>query len=806
MSAAKEQLADGHGVFKSAIGKINPIKRAAIIGEDGQPVFLDDDNSKSDFGQLQHQAKSSLRQDTSADALSMLDDVLNKEKHKNEQVTKQAQENPNQDPQDNPEELPILRADLEIFAGGSDVDGHPFWNVYDPLGSSYYQVNYVGYCIITHWSFCETRAELVERINQHTILEITLENLNEFIGFLNSSFLTRAATPEERARLQIRIERQQKNWLMIAMRYIILRKNIWCPDFMLNATEPYITGFFQSAFFRVIFIIIGVMGFYLFSRQYEAYFATFPSFLTPTGIIFYGVTLVLTKGIHELGHAYTAKACGCRVPAFGMALLVFFPVIYTDVNETWRLSNKWDRIRIAAAGLRAELHVAVFALFLWGFLPAGPLKSACFMLSSATWITSVFINSNPFLRFDGYYIFQELTGIYNLQTRAFLYTKWWQRRLLFGLDKEQPELAPPKRAKFMIIYAWIIWLYRSILFASIAFIAYKRVVKILGIIMMTMQILMIIVRPVVMELLQVYKMRKDLTLNKNIIITSIVLMTLIGIGSYPFPASVKIPVMLRSSQSQLIYAPYPGELVTVNIERDKIIKKDDPLIEVTSDSLDQELKKIKPQLASIELRLSRQAASISDRNLITVLREQREQLLEREKGLLQNKEKSIVKAQYDGIIVDMLPEVRKGLYVNTSKALASLVNPKAVWMEGYINENDLKLIEAGLQGKFIPDSLTRNKVNVHLDRIDSFNSEVIDPRNAALTTLNGGAVLVRGGDKNAVPESAVYRVLFSPNDVNELKAFDRAIRGTVVIKGKGRSFFDGIIRNIQRVFIRESGF
>jgi putative peptide zinc metalloprotease protein len=790
------------------LAKINPIKRAVATDHDGNikrdakgnPEFLDQAPSLSDVNLNPKKIDAA----SSQGALDVVNDALNQEHERNEQIQKQAQANP--DGEEDPEALPILRADLEIFPGGSDVDGHPYWHIYDPLGSSYYQINYVGFCIISHWNFCENREELIERINSHTILEIEKENLDEFINFLTGSFLLRSATPEERAKLQQRIDRMENNWVLKLMKYIIFRKNIWCPDFFLNATEPYVTGFFQSKIFKFIFACITVAAFYLFSRQYEQYFTTFPSFLTPSGIIFYGIMLVITKGIHELGHAYTAKACGCRVPAFGLALLMFFPVIFTDVNETWRLPNKWDRFRIAAAGLRAELHVAVFALFLWGFLPPGPMKSACFVLSSLTWITSVIINSNPFLRFDGYYMFQELTGIHNLQTRAFNYAKWWQRNKLFGLRGEQPELAPPRRSRFMVLYAWTIWGYRFVIFTTIAYVMYQRVFKVLGILMMVLQIGMIILRPIIMEIIQVIKMRKELTLNRNLIITLSVTATLLALGSYPFPTSVKVPVMLRSSQSQLIYAPYPGRLVNVNIDKDKLVKKGEALIEVTSDELDQELKKIKPQLASIELRLSRQAASQSDRSLITVLREQREQLLEREKGLLYNKEKSIITAQYDGKIVDMLPEVREGLYVSTSQALASLVNPAAFWVEGYIDEIDLRLIHAGLHGKFIPESITRNSFDVTLERIDNSNSTVIDPRNAGLVATKGGSILVRSTDKGDEPESAVYRVIFTPTDMEQLLSFDRALRGTVVVKGKGRSFFEGVWRNILRVLIRESGF
>ena len=39
-----------------------------------------------------------------------------------------------------------------------------------------------------------------------------------------------------------------------------------------------------------------------------------------------------------MGHAYTAKRFGCRVPTMGVALLVMVPVLYTDVNDGWKLT------------------------------------------------------------------------------------------------------------------------------------------------------------------------------------------------------------------------------------------------------------------------------------------------------------------------------------------------------------------------------------------------------------------------------------------------------------------------------------
>lgn len=46
------------------------------------------------------------------------------------------------------------------------------------------------------------------------------------------------------------------------------------------------------------------------------------------------MTLAAMKVVHELGHAFTAKRYGCRVPSMGVALLVLVPMLYIDANET----------------------------------------------------------------------------------------------------------------------------------------------------------------------------------------------------------------------------------------------------------------------------------------------------------------------------------------------------------------------------------------------------------------------------------------------------------------------------------------
>ncbi len=166
------------------------------------------------------------------------------------------------------------------------------------------------------------------------------------------------------------------------------------------------------------------------------------------GILYYGISLIFVKSLHELGHAFTAKRYGCKIPSMGIAFLVMFPVLYTDSTNAYALKSKYKRLKIAIAGMKVEIYLALLATFLWSFLPEGPLKSIAFIIATTSWITSLLVNISPFLRFDGYYVLSDWTNTKNLQPRSFATTKWFIRKYILGLEEDEPENLSTSKKRF----------------------------------------------------------------------------------------------------------------------------------------------------------------------------------------------------------------------------------------------------------------------------------------------------------------------------------------------------------------------
>lgn len=133
---------------------------------------------------------------------------------------------------------------------------------------------------------------------------------------------------------------------------------------------------------------------------------------------------LLLKGFHELGHALAywrlAAAEGVHVRSVraGIALMFLLPFPFTNVSGAWRLSSRFRRGAVGAAGMYVESWVALLAVLVWAWSGDPVLRSVAGQVAVVAGATTLLFNLNPLGRMDGYYIFADLIDRPNLGRQA----------------------------------------------------------------------------------------------------------------------------------------------------------------------------------------------------------------------------------------------------------------------------------------------------------------------------------------------------------------------------------------------------
>ncbi|WP_052700711.1 site-2 protease family protein [Methylocucumis oryzae] len=296
-----------------------------------------------------------------------------------------------------------------------------------------------------------------------------------------------------------------------------------------------------------------------------------------------------SKLLHELGHAYTAARYGCRVPVMGLAFMAMLPMPYTDVSDAWRLSSKQQRLAIGAAGMITEIALAIIATFAWNFLPDGPVRSAAFLLSSSTWLITLSVNLSPLMRFDGYYLLSDAWGIENLQARAFAIARWRLRCWLFADNQEPPEILPKATMSKMVVYSYITWLYRLIVFTGLALLVYHFFFKLLGIVLFAVEIVWFIAKPIIAEFKQWRLLAKQaIPLKHPKLIVLSVIFIVVGLIT-PWHDTVYLPAILRAERHTTLYPPQPARIAQVLVTPGQRVTQGQLLFKLESPKLEDDI-------------------------------------------------------------------------------------------------------------------------------------------------------------------------------------------------------------------------
>jgi putative peptide zinc metalloprotease protein len=693
--------------------------------------------------------------------------------------------------------LPELREEIVLHPGPTALDGSPTWTLHDPARNQFYRLGWREFEMLSRWD-SGNPANLIARLRRETTLEVEQEDVEDVVKFLALHSLLASRTAEGTRQLLARAARYRQHWAMWLLKnYLFLRMPLFRPDHWLDRIYPRLAWLFSPAFRNTV-IALALLALYLVARRWDAFIDTFTYLFSIEGAVYFALALSAMKVVHEMGHALTAKRYGCRVPSMGVALLVLWPVLYTDVTETWKLVSRRQRLAVGLAGVTAELVFAVFATLAWSFLPDGPMRGAAFILATSSWISTLLLNLSPFMRFDGYFVVSDWLEMPNLHARAFAIARWWLREQLFGLGEPPPEEMPPGRRRFLIVFSFATWLYRVSVFLGIAVLVYHFAIKALGIAMGAVEVGYFLVRPIWMEMQALWKLRDRLRFNVRTLATLAGLAGIVLLLAVPWRSSVEAPALLRSASVEAVFAPADGGQVSaVRVKNGEIVAKG-----LVSPDLAYQLSQARSDVTLIEWQLGIQSVAPTLLAKSMVAAHEYEAALATWRGLADQVAKLEVKAPIAGKVIDLSEELRPGEWVAANERLLAVMQPDRAQIEAYVSEADLARIGVGTRAQFHPENGWGDPGDAHVVRIERANARVL--AEPYLASRFGGGIPVREMRSNElVPESAVYRVMLEPDGTPS--APERVLRGHVMLSGAPESLAARAWRRVVAVAIRESG-
>ncbi len=348
--------------------------------------------------------------------------------------------------------------------------GTTWYVVDDGVGRRAHRFTWAAYMLIGRMDGQRTLDEIWHELVQELEDEApTQDEVIGILGQLHSADLLRSDSSPDTAELLERHGKQRKQLLSQNLKSpMSLRIPMIDPDAFLNRTIGYVRPFL-GLFGLILWFAIVIPAVVLAGMHWGELTENLSDrILAADNLLILAITYPVVKALHELGHGYLAKAYGREVREMGLMFLVFFPVPYVDASGAAALRSKYQRALVGAGGMIVETMVAGIAMYVWLLVEPGFTRAVAFNVMAIAGVSSLLVNGNPLLRFDGYYILADLIEIPNFGTRANKYLAHLIDRYIFRTHSTEPFAATRGERIWFLIYAPLSFVARMVMLFGIA--------------------------------------------------------------------------------------------------------------------------------------------------------------------------------------------------------------------------------------------------------------------------------------------------------------------------------------------------
>ncbi len=539
-------------------------------------------------------------------------------------------------------------------------------------------------------------------------------------------------------------KRQQHERRLVRKRSVMnplaIRVPLLDPDRFLNRLLPWVRPLFSRIGGVVWLLLVGMAGLLAMLNFPALSVALDQDILSPGNLVMMLLMFIVIKAVHEFAHALTVKMWGGEVHEMGITLLVLAPVPYVDASAAWGFRDKYKRVLVGAVGVLTELFIAALALYVWLAVEPGLIRDAAFNAMLIGSVSTLLFNANPLLRFDGYYVLQDLIEIPNLYSRSSRYLLYLIQRYLFGLSHVRSSVTAPGERVWFLFYGVSAFLYRLVIMVVIVLFLAEEYLFI-GVALGTWAVFMQLVMPMVRGIR--FLSNSPLLSGKRsraLAVSSVVVFGFAA-GLFILPVSLTTHaegVVWVPEQAQ-VFAGTDGFVSEVMVSSGSRVEPGTLLLQMHAPFLETRIAKLEARYRELQIH---QAADHLKHRVQSAITQEEMVAVQAELDLMRERYSNLeVRSEASGTFV--LPDelILHGRYLHQGQLIGYVIKPEHLLVRSVIPQSSIGLVRQQVE-----------KVEVRLaERLDrSVESGILRETPAGSTHLPSRALGVAGGGDIAV--------------------------------------------------------
>ena len=571
---------------------------------------------------------------------------------------------------------------------------------------------------------------------------------------------------------ETRSRQRRQRWLLP----LAIKWALWDPDRFLTQTRPLWHALMRPVVGMFCVVLMCVAGL-LAVELTDALAAHGQSRFLDTGnLLWLWLLYPLLKLVHELGHAVAIKHWGGEVHELGVMFLVFLPVPYVEASASYAFEHKSQRMLVAAAGILVELVVASLALLIWWQSADVLIRDLAFNIMVLAGVSTLLINGNPLLKFDGYHVLSEYLELPNLAARSQqLLRAWWGNRLLG--QPVYPVREQGKERRTIALYGFASACYRILIALGIIWwIAGKAFV--LGVALALWYLLLQWCWPAVKGLRELWTRATSLALRTGLLLRMAALMALLlWVLCWPWHRAMVFEAVLSVPENAQIRAESPGFVVAQHVAHGEPVSAGQVVVSLRNAQLEAQMATVSARLAENQQRL--QATPLHEEVQRQILRSDataiEAELADLQAQLFHLELGSPLAGTFEHVATQSL----EGRFVQQGEVLATVFSPQGVTLSAVVEQGAMtRLQHPDVHYEvMLPASPGRVYQAQLVQEYPAFSRQL---PGALLGSGGGGAVRIDARDERGLTAvEAVYQLRFAvpdyPLDYLAARAYVKAI-------------------------------